>query len=430
MSSQPQVSEAPVLPATAAEPPLERSAPAATGWLVRRVVLGFLALAILLSAVSELALDIPAPKPALPFQDVPVFGSWCRYDCTWYVDIATRGYYYTPGRQSSVAFFPGYPLAVRYFSRATDLTVLKSAIIVAWLTGVAALVLFTVWCAKRMDRRRAAVAVAVLMLFPYAWFLYGEGYGDAMFLALTIAAFLFLERGHPVAAGLCGAVASATRPVGIALFLGLVVLAIERRGGLPRREPAADGAPPSRSWATRLAIPARVNLRVLRPADLGLLLVPTGLIAWSAWLWYRFDDPFAYSTVQVAWHQAEGPRTWFKYMLFERLFAFHTNDLSYLAGRAVQIVITVAAIAAVPAIARRFGVGYGVYVFLAVGLAAVSTRDFQGIGRYVLAVFPLFALGGIWLSERKRTLQLATFAVFGLGLVFGTYAYARLRYLS
>ena len=44
-----------------------------------------------------------------------VVGGWCRFDCTWYVDIADRGYTYVPGHQSSVAFFPGYPLVVRGF---------------------------------------------------------------------------------------------------------------------------------------------------------------------------------------------------------------------------------------------------------------------------------------------------------------------------
>jgi len=35
--------------------------------------------------------------------------AWSWWDGAWYVDIATRGYFFVPGRQSSVAFFPAYP---------------------------------------------------------------------------------------------------------------------------------------------------------------------------------------------------------------------------------------------------------------------------------------------------------------------------------
>ncbi|MGI8777095.1 MAG: mannosyltransferase family protein [Acidimicrobiales bacterium] len=41
----------------------------------------------------------------------PWFEAWVHWDSEWYLQIANHGYSYKPGRQSSVAFFPLYPLA-------------------------------------------------------------------------------------------------------------------------------------------------------------------------------------------------------------------------------------------------------------------------------------------------------------------------------
>ena|SRR5687767_9786274 len=49
----------------------------------------------------------------MPFQQskfVEIFAAW---DSGWYFDIARRGYYWNPDGQSSIAFFPLYPMLIR-----------------------------------------------------------------------------------------------------------------------------------------------------------------------------------------------------------------------------------------------------------------------------------------------------------------------------
>ena len=43
--------------------------------------------------------------------------SWFHFDSVWYYTIATGGYSFTPGAESSIAFFPTYPMAVRGSAR-------------------------------------------------------------------------------------------------------------------------------------------------------------------------------------------------------------------------------------------------------------------------------------------------------------------------
>jgi hypothetical protein len=381
----------------------------------------YVAIAVLLTAIGALALALPDAHPTLDFAGDEIVGGWCRFDCGWYVDIADHGYSYTEGEQSSVAFFPGYPLVARPLARALDNTPL-ALVVVTWIAGLAALVLYALWCGRRLEPSAAVLSVGCFALYPYAWFLYGAGYADAVFLACAIGAFVLLEHDHPVLAGVAGAAAAATRPIGIAVAVGLLARAIERRGGLPAREGTA-----ARSLAGRLGIPARLDVRVLRARDLGVLLAPAGLVAWSVWLWSRFDDPFLYSTVQEAWDQTEGPHTWFKIGFGGQLL--HGADAGYRAAILVEAIVTLVALIAVPFVARRLGAAAGVYTFLAVFLAALATKDFHGMGRYVLGAFPLFALAGMLLAERPR-LRVPVLSGAGVLLALGAFGFARSWYLS
>ena len=77
---------------------------------------------------------------------------------------------------------------------------------------------------QQLTARSAALFAAALLLFPYAWYLYGAVYADALFVLCAIGAFYLVEKDRPVLAGLVAAVATATRPVGIAMVIGLVAV--------------------------------------------------------------------------------------------------------------------------------------------------------------------------------------------------------------
>jgi hypothetical protein len=400
--------------------------------LLRWAAVAYVMIAAALTGLTALAVNVAGTDPTLQFDGASVVGGWCRFDCTWYVDIADRGYdanhafehfpaHPTSADQSSVAFFPGYPVgAVRPMSSLLGITPLAT-VVATWLAGLLTVLLFAAWCASRLDPRRATFAVACLVLYPYGFFLFGAGYADALFLAATIGAFVLLERDQALLAGVAGAVATATRPIGLAVAAGLLLRAIDRRGGLPLRSDA-------RSLAARLGVPARVRLRALRRRDLGVLLAPAGWIAWSVWLWSRFGDPFAYSTVQAAWDQSEGPHTWFKIGFFGQVL--HGADAGYRAGLVIQAVATVLAICVVPFVVRQFGAGYGIYTLLAVVLGAFATKDFQGMGRYLLAAFPVFAVCGTALAPRAGRVQTAVLVAAAVLLGVGAFGFARDWYLT
>jgi hypothetical protein len=338
------------------------------------------------------------------------WGGWSRFDAGWYLSIAGNGYVHPPEGQSPVAFFPAYPTVVRGVGNLID-NMSLAGILVTIACGLAASLLFWRWCRDRLPATAAFVAVAALLVYPYGWYLYGAVYADALFLASALAAFVLLERDRPLLAGLAGALASAARPVGLAVTAGLVVCALERRGALQGR------------W--RLGLPRRIDLRRVRLRDTGVLVSIAGLAGYCIYLWHRFGDPFLFSTVQQYWEQPAGPRTWLKLYLGGQILWGDDRVMVY--GHVAQAILTVAFFVAIPFVGRRFGWGYATYVFVLVAIAAVGSKDFQGLGRYLIAAFPVFALAGEWLAERPGlqrvalACSMAVLVVLAGGFAHGTY---------
>jgi Gpi18-like mannosyltransferase len=319
-----------------------------------------------------------------------LFGNWLWWDGGWYVQIAQHGYTFHPHEQSPVAFFPAYPLTVRAVSWLVPGGVNLAAIAVTMASGAIAFVLFERWCRLHLDRTETMWALAALAIYPYSWFLYGSAYADAFFLAAAIGAFLLLERNRPIAAGLVGILVTAARPTGIAVLIGLVAVMISRR--------------PSRA------------------RDYGVLLAVLGIGGWCAYLAFRFGHPFAFVETEGSrgWDRGPGVATWLKFDFFHAVL--HDPWRGWV-PLAIQAAMCVAFLAAVPAVRRRFGNGYAVFVAAAVLIPAMSTDDFMGTGRYVLAAFPIFALIGSRLAHRPVG-RWAYVTVSTTAMVFGATLFA------
>jgi hypothetical protein len=372
------------------------------------------------------------PPPNQPFPDQPWLDGWVRWDAGWYRLIATDGYpFYDPAAQSPVAFFPAYPLLMAIFGEVLDVHVYIAGIAITVVAGLGAVVLFHRWCLRHVGPTAALTALVLLVVYPYSYYVFGAVYADALFLVAILGAFLLAERDHPVLAGLVGAVATGARPVGGAVIVGLVILVCAKRGVV---RPAADVAPAGAGGPTgRLArLRARIDLGRLRPGDAGVLLSAAGLVAYCTFLWLRFDAPLAFmqQTGAPGWEQSPGFETWFK-VSFYRTLRTPQSPINY-ARFLSQAAFTLTALALVPTVIRRFGWAYGAYALLIVAVPAFSTKDFTGMGRYLLAAFPCFAAAGLLLAESRwlRPLRVPALVASAAALAVFTSAFSRGYYLS
>lgn len=375
----------------------------------------FAVLVVALTAVAAYAAPYVIHPRAGAHLDGPGWlDAWMQYDSNWYYGIATLGYSYVPGQQSSIAFFPTYPMLVRGVSFLFGGDAQVAGTVVTVLAGAAAAALFALWTSRRLSDSGTRTSVLLLLLYPYTFFIVATMYADAVFLLTVMGAFLLLERGHPWLAGLVGALATAGRPVGIAVAVGLVVRLLEIRAQ-------------AREGRERVTFPDVVqSLRHLRLRDVGVLVSALGFVGWCTYLWLSFGDPLAFLAAEAApgWDQGSGPRTWFKIAFLGQLM-HGPLDLKITLG--IQALFCLGALLLLRRVRRRFGWGYLAFCAVVLAIPLLGTKDFMGTGRYLLAAFPVIAAAGDLLSSspHRRWLRPLVLSAFAIGLLVGTSLYAR-----
>lgn len=355
------------------------------------VLLGLL----IVGTITELTVGVRGNGRTSPVLEAwPFLDMWVRWDAGWYEQIALRGYTFSASEQSAAAFFPTYPLLMRALIALTGLNVFVAGTVVTVLCGAAAAVVFSKWAAT-LRPEDTSLATWLLLLWPFAFYMFGAVYSDALFLLTITSAFLALERGRPGWATVFGIIATATRPIAPAVVIGLTLRALEKR--------RATGQP-------------------LRVIDFVPVLSGLGLAGFMAYLWWRFGDPLAFATTQVGWGQLGGPETWLKYGALSK---FKAIDLTF---PALHAALAFLCLGLAWPMRKTLGWGYAAYVAVAIGIPIFSSRDFIGLGRYALAVFPVFLQLAVALDTKPK--RVAWLAVSSVLLVLMTARFAQAFYTS
>ena len=154
-----------------------------------------------------------------------------HFDGTYYVDVARHGYPTSLpthlGEPSTLAFFPGYPTAIRAVT-VLGLGTPWAALLLTLLAGGLAAVgvaLLGAWTANREVGRWAGV---LWCAWPASWVLSSD-YSEALFSVCVAAALLCLLAGRLLPAGLAASLAATVRPTGLVLAAILVLLALIHR---------------------------------------------------------------------------------------------------------------------------------------------------------------------------------------------------------
>jgi Gpi18-like mannosyltransferase len=185
------------------------------------------------------------------------------------VDLVHGGYTYSDSRQDNVAFFPIYPLAVKLLML-IGIPFATAGTLISNGCFLIALLIFHPWVDRIYGHSIARWTTAVMAWFPMSLFC-SVTYTESCFLLLTIATLICFENRQYVGASFLGILATATRPPGLVLIPALLLFA----------------------WVER------------RPliAYLSAIMMAGGLIAFSVFCWYKFNQPFAFIFAQADWPQ-------------------------------------------------------------------------------------------------------------------------------
>ena len=342
---------------------------------------------------------IPLPsslEPLTPDQSYGTVNTWSHPDGGHYIKLALEGYQQVPYNEFNVrspAFFPLYPLLLK---SVTSLFGGPSTVGALSLWGVLISLLafpFALYFVYRIAEdgwgtRAAQGAILTLAFFPTSFF-FNAVYTESLFLALSAGAVWAARvRRDLLLAGLLAGLAAATRNVGIFLLIPLIY-----------------------EWLK--------GVSYYRWRGAYLLISPSGLLAYMAYLWWRFGDPLMFYTEQEKWgRQATNPLralkdAWdqaypgVKWVLDPQvrteLSLSRIMDCPCSWQSTYNMLFLGLAVALLLIGLRVLPLDLSVYAFLLAVLPAFFGTPEEPLGslpRFVLVAFPLFVVLGVLLKNR------------------------------
>ena len=234
-------------------------------------------------------------------------GTWAHWDSTHYESIARGGYDLhrcTPAENSgagtwcgNAAWLPGYPLLIAAVN-VVGVSLGWAGVIVSWLFAVAALVLLRRTFLRDMRPIATAVALIYAAVAPGLVYRYAV-YPLSMFVFLTVAYLALLVRERWSGAGLVGAVAVITYPIGVTLpVVAAAWIVLTYRQG--RARAVALTASPALAAIALFIVAQRIQTARWTAFFDAQSRYGTGLhnpigITWNSFLLvYRDDHPFGH----------------------------------------------------------------------------------------------------------------------------------------
>jgi hypothetical protein len=300
-----------------------------------------------------------------------------RYDAGWYFRIASEGYTWNPADTGyqTIAFFPAFPMIVRFVMWMTGLRFVPAAMAVSLLAGVAGVVYVYRIARDRFSAEVGFAAVALLAAYPYAVF-YSAPYSEPLFLCATAGAWYHFGKREWFRAVLLGLVAGLTRANGCLLAVPFGLMALRERKMVPWLAAAAPGI---------------------------------GMLLFSGYIYRLTGYPFQWSVAHEAWGRTYAPvgqllGQWLDLPAHFRPGAGDVYLVDWVGGIAMLGVLA----STVP-IYRRLGLAMALYVPLTI-LPPLFAGGLLSMGRITAVIFPFF----IWLasavSEEQRPSWLVAFS--------------------
>jgi hypothetical protein len=329
------------------------------------------------------------------FLDLPA-----RWDTGWYLTIATEGYRYFPGArpdyQQNIAFFPAFPMSVRYLSVVLGRQPLWTGVAISIGSFYFALVYFLRLSRELLkDEEKSVAAVTLLACYPFAVF-FSAAYTEGLFLLTLMGAVYHFHRQQLWRAAFWGFLCGLTRPNGALLSIVLALMALAPMWDSVTQRPIL---PPPPGWSV-------IARRLLAAGAPGF-----GMLAFSAFIYRMTGNPFMWTIQNVAWGRVYRS---LDSIVSDRFGYIANNGLySYASTQTIDLFYSLAvllALGAVWPVYRRFGLPFAVFIVITI-LPPMSAGGLLSMGRVTSVLFPVFLWLGAAVPARHRVAWIGLFAL-------------------
>lgn len=236
---------------------------------------------ILVFGVAGLAYQLPFDVPAAHFGEFV-----CRWDCSWYVEIAVKGYdpaawRWDNGDGANWAFFPFIPLAIRATMAVTGLGGYQAGFLVTNLLFLVGLGLVYLYARDLYGRAFGRYAATLYAVWPFAIHA-SIPMSEAGYAPLLLAVLVFARRGLWVPVAGAAAALSATRAPGLFAVVTAGLIAWRQVG-----------------FVRLLTVRPGTETRALALAAFGI-----GIAGYMIFMHAVTGDALAFTHVQAAWNRS------------------------------------------------------------------------------------------------------------------------------
>ncbi len=293
-----------------------------------------------------------------------------NFDGVHYITIAINGY----ASQYTQVFFPLYPILISLVTKAIlvsfPLNYFISAIIISNLFFLAGLFFFYKLTLKDYSKEIAFKSIILILAIPTAFY-FGAIYTESLFFLLAVVTFLLIRNGKFLYAGIFASLASATKILGIVLFL---VLVVELLRSLKTSKIKI------KSWNFFVGIFA-------------ILISSFGLICYMLYLGGYYNDPLYFLNAQPLFgaSRSNQPFILLPQVFFRYIKIFLTNPISTINFFNAFLEFVFAGLSLILLIIsfKKVRLSYWLFTFFCL-IIPTLTGTFSSMPRYFLMSFLLF----------------------------------------
>lgn len=295
-----------------------------------------------------------------------VLTSW---DGRWYLELVRLGYPDSiPSNitydqlEARAAFFPMYPGAVRVLDALLPGGDTLAALVLNTVLGAIAMVLVGLLARRVFDTTVAARSMVLFSIFPGS-FVLSFAYSEALFIVFAASCLLLLLDEQWLLAGLAAALATATRPNGVAIVAACVVA-------------AAIAIKTKRQWSSLISV----------------LLAPVGFVGFQLYVDDTAGESGAWFRVQrEAW--SEG--TSFGATAVKNTFGFITSPFDSPADALTFLSLVALGIMIFAAWQKRLPLPWIAFSAVIIALMLIP-ETVTARPRFVFTAFPLLIAVAAW----------------------------------
>jgi len=292
---------------------------------------------------------------------------WANFDGLHYLGLAEYGYGVPMHTDKNYAFFPVFPAIIRFVNQIIHNNLISGLLVSNLAFVVALYFLYKLLCLD-FKSHTARLTLMVLLFFPTSFF-FGSYYTESIFLLFSVLVFYLARRGNFFLAGIFAMIASATRITGVFLWPALVIEFVLFYG--------------------------KDIKKLLNANAVWLLLPPLGLLSYIKYQYLKTGNGLYFISSQPAFGAS---RTVDKIILIHQvlfrytkmlIFVDHTSPLFF--AVLLEFLTGIGFLGLIIYGLNKLRSSYLVYVALSFFLPTF-TGTFSSMPRYVLVLFPLFAL--------------------------------------